>query len=93
MAGSQINTRIAVFILPTHPHPGLPLEGEGGSGLILPFRGRTEVGVGRRTEVGMGAVCEQQYSIYPIPIPTFPLKGKEGSALVTNCSKYDKRSH
>ena len=50
----HVNLRSTILFLPTHPHPGLPLEGEGGSGLILPFRGRTEVGVGRRTEVGMG---------------------------------------
>jgi len=36
--------------------------------LILPFKGRTEV--------GMGGVCEQQYSIYPIPIPGLPLEGE-----------------
>src|SRR4051812_47327091 len=34
---------------------------------ILPFKGRTEV--------GMGLIARQ--TIYPIPIPSFPLKGKE----------------
>ena len=70
----NVHTRSAILILPTHPHPGLPLEGEGGSGLILPFRGRTEVGVGGRTEVGMGLYLHDGN---PIPLLTSPLKGEE----------------
>ena len=39
----------SILLYFTHPHPNLPLEGEGVTSamlFILPFKGRTEVGMG-----------------------------------------------